>query len=223
MTLSAPASSLKDRLLERPQVYALVQAATQLTGMSHLRALFREFVDDRAYDSVLELGCGTGLWPVTRYRRFLRTDVNARYFPVAPPAGMEFRLADATDLSPLSGETFDLVYSFGLFHHLPDASVVASLREAALVLRPGGRLVAFDAIWPTHRFNFLGQVLRRLDRGGFVRTQEALLGLIRSTGTTVLRVRDCRWGPALEGCFVEMRPESRGGRPYPGEGASPEF
>ena len=139
MTLSAPASSLKDRLLERPQVYALVQAATQLTGMSHLRALFREFVDDRAYDSVLELGCGTGLWPVTRYRRFLRTDVNARYFPVAPPAGMEFRLADATDLSPLSGETFDLVYSFGLFHHLPDASVVASLREAALVLRPGGR------------------------------------------------------------------------------------
>ena len=125
-------------VLERPKVYNLVQRLAAVGGMHQVRDLFAELVDCQEYDAVLELGCGTGAWSVSRFNRFVRTDINERYFPSLAPRGVEFRTADAENLSDFGHGTFDLVYSFGLYHHLPDTAVVSSLKESLRVLRRGG-------------------------------------------------------------------------------------
>jgi SAM-dependent methyltransferase len=196
---------LLDRILEHPRAYSLVQQLTQLVGTGQLRAQFDEFINDRDHEDVLELGCGTGRWSTTRFRRFIRTDLNSRYFPASPPSGVEFRVVDATDLSCFPDDSFDLVYSVGLYHHLPDAAVVSSLRESARVSRPDGRVVVFDAILPTRRRNVLGRCLRALDRGRFVRVEAATRALVATAGLEIRRARSCRWGPALEGCWLELQ------------------
>ena len=193
-----------DRLLEQQATYELTQRLTQF-GSADLQRLFREYVDDREYDSVLELGCGTGRWPVTRFRRFVRTDINARYFPRAASPGVEYRLVDATNLSCFEDSSFDLVYSFGLYHHLPDEAVLASLKESHRLVAGRGRVVVFDAILPTRRFNLLGQVLRALDRGQWIRSLAHSSSLMTRAGLMPARMSHCMWGPLLEGCYFDLK------------------
>jgi ubiquinone/menaquinone biosynthesis C-methylase UbiE len=194
------------QLLELRPVYNFVQRLARIGGTDQLQALFAEFVDSRPYDAVLELGCGTGLWSVTDFRRFVRTDINQSYFPASPPPGVEFRKADAADLSCFPDASFDLVYSMGLYHHLPNAAVIASLKESSRVLRKDGKIVVFDAILPTSRINFPAWILRKLDRGGWVRPEAGTAALCERAGLRIRRQKRCRWRPALEGCAFEVVP-----------------
>jgi cyclopropane fatty-acyl-phospholipid synthase-like methyltransferase len=198
------------QLLEFRPVYNFVQRLARIGGTHQLHALFDEFMNSQPYDAVLELGCGTGLWTVTNVKRYVRTDINHSYFPANAPAGMEFRTADAADLSGFPDQSFDLVYSMGLYHHLPDAAVVSSLKESSRVVRRDGNIVVFDAILPTSRINFPAWVLRKLDRGGWVRREAATAALCERAGLTIRSSKRCRWGPGLEGCFFEAVPRSQG-------------
>jgi ubiquinone/menaquinone biosynthesis C-methylase UbiE len=198
------------QLLEFRPVYNFVQRLARIGGTHQLHALFDEFVNSQPYDAVLELGCGTGLWTLTSVKRYVRTDINQSYFPANPPSGVEFRTADAADLSGFPDESFDLVYSMGLYHHLPDAAVVSSLKESSRVVRRDGKIIVFDAILPTNRINFPAWVLRKLDRGGWVRREAGTAALCERAGLTIRRSKRCRWGPGLEGCFFEAVPRSQG-------------
>lgn len=196
------------RVLELPNAYNLVTRLIGLGGMAEVRALFAEFLDAQEHKCILELGCGTGAWPATRYQRYIRTDINELYFPASAPPGVEFRKVDATNLSCFADGTFDLVYSAGLYHHLPDEAVVRSLQESARVLVEGGTIVVFDAILPTSAYNLPARILRRLDRGEWVRAQSDTTALLERAGLAIRRERCCRWGPRLEGCFWEAAPQA---------------
>jgi cyclopropane fatty-acyl-phospholipid synthase-like methyltransferase len=194
------------QLLEFRPVYNFVQRLARIGGAHQLHALFHEFADSHPYDAVLELGCGTGLWTVSNVKRYVRTDINQAYFPANPPPGMEFRTSDAADLSAFPDESFDLVYSMGLYHHLPDDAVISSLQESSRVLRKDGKIIVFDAILPTNRLNFPAWILRKLDRGGWVRREAGTAALCERAGLNIRRRKRCRWGPGLEGCAYEAVP-----------------
>lgn len=72
------------------------------------------------------------------------------------------RQASATDL-PFADAAFDVVYSFGVLHHIP--AVLAAIDEIRRVLRPGGELLMMvynrDSI--NYRVEIMG--LRKLLRG----------------------------------------------------------
>lgn len=120
-------------------------------------------LDVPAGGAVLETACGTGA--VTRHlRRLLPQGTTLTVTDLAPPMveqarrnvgerpGIEYRQADATDL-PFADRTFDAVicqFSVMLF---PDR--VQGMREAARVMKPGGR--------------FLFNLWDRLELNGFSR------------------------------------------------------
>ncbi|MGO4649924.1 class I SAM-dependent methyltransferase [Nocardia sp. 2YAB30] len=101
--------------------------------------------------AVLDLGCGNGLYTrelkARTGERVVGVDVAAEMIGVAidiettTPRGVEYLVADATDLPELG--CFDIVTAAHLLHYAPDTDrLSAMIAGAARSLRPGGRLVA---------------------------------------------------------------------------------
>jgi len=96
------------------------------------------------------------------------------------PAGVELRVADAENL-PFEDDSFDVVYSWGVLHHSPDTR--RAFREAARVLRPGGRLRAMVYHLPSWS-GWMLWVLHCLARGRpFRSVRRAMAEHLESPGT----------------------------------------
>jgi SAM-dependent methyltransferase len=104
---------------------------------------------DRRLASVLDVGCGLGLWG----RELLRQRPRCRYLGIEPSeaavkaavkGGLNVRLGDLEGLDRIvGGRTFDLVLCVDVLHYLPDAAV--ELAVADLTARSGG-LVGLEVL-----------------------------------------------------------------------------
>lgn len=173
--------SIIDKLMGFPRLYAAVQ--NNIAGSMHQEvkaSLSGELPDENGVD-ILDLGCGVGDYSVLfEHATYTGMDLDENYIRSAATnygrAGVTFLAGDATGI-PFPDGRFDYCFSVGLYHHLPDDAVVASLKEA-LRVAGSGRVIIIDAIYPPHG-NSLGYILRRLDRGKFVRSFTAYEKLLR--------------------------------------------
>ena len=100
-------------------------------------------------DSVLDVGCGTGLLSHELSRHFrsvVALDISEPMLAIArkkrSAPNIDYRLCDANDFS--TELTFDAIVSHTAFHHLP--SIPAMLERLKNWLTPQGRLIAVDCI-----------------------------------------------------------------------------
>jgi ubiquinone/menaquinone biosynthesis C-methylase UbiE/DNA-binding HxlR family transcriptional regulator len=156
----------------------------------------REAVGTRPFDSLLDLGTGTGrilelFAPL--YARAVGIDASADMLAVARAnldrtgiAKAQVRLGDIQNL-PFQRDSFDVVTIHQVLHYLDDPE--RAIAEAARVLRPGGRLLVVD--FAPHDLEFLRQrhAHRRL---GFAR--EAMSQWIEAPGLAPVSVRDLAAG-----------------------------
>jgi SAM-dependent methyltransferase len=99
------------------------------------------------HSAVLEVGCGTGNY-ITALSRDEAGRTTCQAWGLDPSSGMLARararpepavwLQGLAQALPLAPESFDLVFSVDVIHHVADRA--AFCRQAARVLRPGGRL-----------------------------------------------------------------------------------
>jgi SAM-dependent methyltransferase len=98
-------------------------------------------------------------------------------------------VADAEDL-PFADETFDLVYSWGVLHHSPDAA--RCVHEAYRVLKPGGTA----KIMIYHKYSMVGYMLwiryGLLQLRPFTPLQEIYSRHLESPGTQAYTVAEVR-------------------------------
>jgi SAM-dependent methyltransferase len=82
---------------------------------------------------------------------------------------------------PFGDGVFDEIRTTSFFHHLPDPAVRETLREMRRCLRPGGRFVIFEDVWPRNGWTRpLAWLTRRFDRGTHMRHERQLVDLFES-------------------------------------------
>lgn len=122
----------------------------------------------KAGDSVLDVGCGTGsLTLVAQVRagsagKVYGIDASPEMIDVArsKAAGsdVDFRV-NVIEALPFTDNTFDVVLSSLMMHHLPDDLKLQGMKEIYRVLKPGGHVFIVDAKRPTTR---VSRILLRL-------------------------------------------------------------
>jgi ubiquinone/menaquinone biosynthesis C-methylase UbiE len=95
-------------------------------------------------DSVLEAGCGTGVFAARVMKEnpqavVLATDLSQRFVDLTAARGVRAQRADVQRL-PFSDARFDVVAALWMLYHVPDLH--RGLGEVQRVLRPGGLFVA---------------------------------------------------------------------------------
>ena len=221
-----------DSWLENRLIYGLAQVIFAPGHKSMLGVIFRAtFPDSRGW--VLDLGCGPR--PVTPEPRgvLVGLDVNPGYLKAytggfldddpsrvgrkpIPKRRMGFQVR--AEKLPFRPAVFDEIRSTSFFHHLDDASVRKTLFEMDRCLKPGGRIVVFDAVWPNPKYSRpLAWLTFALDRGRYIRTEESFRHLLEGTeggAWTFDRVTYTYTGMEyLRGVFRKGRRRKLGRRP----------
>jgi ubiquinone/menaquinone biosynthesis C-methylase UbiE len=132
-------------------------------------------LDPRPDDHVLDVACGAGKLVraiASQVERAVGIDLSPGMIERArrqttdeAPAGadrIEFAVGPS-DRLPFGDSEFTAVITTTAFHHFPEP--VASVREMARVLAPGGRILIGDSIRDTAPAKFGDAVLRRFESG----------------------------------------------------------
>ena len=146
---------------------------------------YLEVVDSDEIHDVLEIGCGTGSVSAFLAHEYKMNVIGADFDPEQiknarclhfENAQLKFQVEDASQLS-FPDDSFDLIVSQNVFHHIPNWSV--AIQEMNRVLRDDGYVFWFDLAFPRFVVNFLqsrvknyglytyDEVLKEFFRNGF--------------------------------------------------------
>jgi SAM-dependent methyltransferase len=182
-------SSLLYDILEYPMVYRCIQALLAPGQDSDMVELLHSLPPAFAAGRTLDVGCGPSSWLNRIGIRPVGLDVNVDYLRRFM-LGNQYSVAGSASALPFCSRSFDCATSFGVLHHLPDAAARDAVRDMVRVVRPGGYVFIFDAVYPRSVFHRpLPYALRRLDRGRHVRTEFQLRNLIGSLLPSSAEVR----------------------------------
>lgn len=173
--------TLLNRLSENPRLWVFLRSIAEAGFHTERTIIARELVDAAGVrGAYLDFGCGAGTFepyfPPGSYTGFdvaphyVRYAAHTRAGRYAVMSGGALGFADAQ---------FDGALVLGVFHHLPDELVRASVAELHRVLRPGARLLVLEDIPSPRWWNLPGHLMHWLDRGDHIRTDadyRALLG-----------------------------------------------
>ena len=167
------------RLLEHPLCYRLSQAVfapgSDLFLLRRLRRIMQEY---RPYGRVLDVGCGPTSWLWKIGSHPVGLDISLPYSFAYQIGGGTAVNGSAVNL-PFATSSFNAIWSIGVFHHLPDAMVRQAMAEMLRVCEPDGHIVILDAVLPQSWHRPIASLIRRLDRGKFMRNQAALEALLQ--------------------------------------------
>lgn len=157
-------------ILENPVIYDVSQKVFGSNRvLKRLRKNIKEQLDHISYCKVLDMGCGTGSFEDLFDGNYFGIDINKNYITKAQEKGIEnrhFLVGDVTSVAFDNG-SFDLIYTLGVLHHLNSIEQKRMLKEMWRLCKPNGNLIIVDGLVPSNKFNIIGYILAKIDRGGY--------------------------------------------------------
>lgn len=155
-----------------PTLYNWVQKIIANPLHRQVGELIKSKIPDVYGNSVLDIGCGLGNYSLLfTNAKYTGLDADSNYIDHArkifAKPNVSFLVENA--VAPQGLPSFNYIFSVGLYHHLSDKDTITSLGKLRSQLIDGGFMLIFDAVYPKN-FNIPGYILRRLDRGKYVRT-----------------------------------------------------
>jgi SAM-dependent methyltransferase len=127
----------------------------------------RRFLKDTAYETVVDVGCGTGNWAITARGRYLGVDVSREFVQAARERYAEDPSKQFLELDPTSSEVpgeYDLAQMVSVLHHLSDDQVARLLERIV----PHTRYLFILDLYPIS-WNPVARFLYAADRGDYIR------------------------------------------------------
>ena len=170
-----------DRLSESPRAWNILRRVVENGFRGEKAVIGRELNpwQDTGTREFLDFGCGTGeLAPCFPPAHYTGVDLAPYYIHYAARHyGGQFAVASGAAIG-LAGQSFDAALVLGVFHHMPDALVRASVAELHRVLKPGATMLVMEDTPPPNPWNVAGHLMHWLDRGGYIRTGEEYRALL---------------------------------------------
>jgi SAM-dependent methyltransferase len=176
------------RLLEQPWLYRLCQGVLAAGQERYITDGVRQLLTELPpAGQVLDVGCGPASWLWKVDMRPVGLDFSLPCATAYAQSG-NFGVAGSAAALPFRTAAFDSVWSFGLLHHLPNDMARLAVMEMMRVCRPTGYVVVFDAVLPESAWDRpLAYMLRRADRGKFVRRQNEFKRILPAYDSFTIR------------------------------------
>ncbi|SRR6266536_107371 len=179
------------KILSNPLIYQTYQS---LSGGSRARRYFVEdYVQIRAKESIVDVGCGPGnlLQYMPRDMSYVGIDVSKSYINAAQKKYRDrgkFIQGDCNLAGKiLSPESADAVICCGVLHHIDDTVIKSILVNSYRLLKPGGRFLCLEPVW-LRDHPFISRLFMKCDRGKNIKTETEWLQMARSVFPTVSAV-----------------------------------
>ncbi|MDP2709104.1 MAG: class I SAM-dependent methyltransferase [bacterium] len=161
-------SKFIDYLAQKPVILDFLRRFLEANHRGEKEVITSE-LPDRISGSVLDLGCGTGVFSPLFGPNYIGIDISPLYIDYAKSRyAKTFKVMDATKLDFPSG-SFDMIWVNGVLHHLNDNISLSIISEMKRVLKTGGRVVIMEVVPST---KMISKIIGSLDIGDNIRPAE---------------------------------------------------
>jgi len=160
--------------LENPKFYNLFQSI--IGANDHRRKHFEKLFPLSSGMSVLDIGCGTGIFAdyINKFIEYHGCDMEEKYIDYCLN---KFKSSNFSFYQEKVGENdrkdwhskFDYINAHGLLHHLPDSACKILLQTSKRYLKSGGKLITVDSTFHSKQSK-LRKWLVSKDRGQNIKT-----------------------------------------------------
>ena len=165
-------------LLKFPFIYSLSQKILA-PGAGYLRKKHYQNIFSESRDRILDVGCGPGLTTPAPDGIIVGIDINPLYLKRYRNNKNRLGLVCSSDSLPFRDDIFDETRCVGLLHHLSTESASSTIMEMIRCTCAEGQITIIDNVWPRKSiFRPAAWLIRRLDRGKWVRTEDELFKLV---------------------------------------------
>ena len=200
-------SKISSYLLDIPIIYNLTQKIFAPGANKRIIHEINSIIKKLPYaESYLDVGCcpksilwKSGIKPIG-------LDVSTKYINEYNKISNNSGIVGKSDSIPLGNESFDSIWSFGLFHHISDKVVKLSLKEMLRVCKEKGHLIIFDAVLPKSYINKpIAWLIRKADRGRYMRNEKELLFIISNNSNIIYQQRITYSYTGLEALIIIIK------------------
>ncbi|HLD15499.1 MAG TPA: class I SAM-dependent methyltransferase [Candidatus Nanoarchaeia archaeon] len=136
-----------------------------------LKSWLKRYLDSINFKSkkVLDVGCGKGKYSTLFNGGYIGIDKDTKKIKLAKSKynASKFEVMDATKLR-FKNNSFNLVFSIAVFHHLNDNEIIKAFKEIYRVTAKGGNILLVDLVLPKS-IKFLAYPVFWFDKGAYIR------------------------------------------------------